>query len=102
MASLGANTELEKTASGKLQRTSLIFNLDGKEDFSICSLTTGKTEQQVLDLILTEGETVAFRVDGPNAVHLSGYYINEEEENGASAEFVGLKAEDAAAALAGG
>ena len=82
MASLGANTELEKTASGKLQRTSLIFNLDGKEDFSICSLTTGKTEQQVLDLILTEGETVAFRVDGPNAVHLSGYYINEEEENG--------------------
>lgn len=81
MASLGSNKELEATANGKSHRTSLIFNLDGKEDFTLCSLVNDKIEQQVLDLVLTEGETIAFRVDGPNAIHLSGYYINEDEED---------------------
>lgn len=79
MASLGSNKELEAIASGKSQRTSLLFNLDNKEDFAICSLTNGKIEQQNLDLVLTEGETIAFRVDGPHSIHLSGYYIDEEE-----------------------
>jgi len=81
MASLGSNKELEATTSGKSQRTSLIFNLDNKEDFTICSLINEKIEQQPLDLVFTEGETIAFRVDGPNAIHLSGYYVNEEEED---------------------
>lgn len=80
MASLGSNKELEATTSGKSQRTSLIFNLDNKEDFTICSLINEKIEQQPLDLVFTEGETIAFRVDGPNAIHLSGYYVDEEEE----------------------
>ena len=80
MASLGSNMELEATASVKSYRTSLIFNLDSKEDFTLCSLTTDKIEQQVLDLVLSEGETIAFRVEGPHAIHLSGYYINEEED----------------------
>ena len=82
MASLGSNKELETAATtGKSQRTSLIFNLDNKEDFTLCSLTTDKVEQQTLDLVLAEGETIAFRVEGPHAIHLSGYYLNEEEEH---------------------
>jgi FK506-binding nuclear protein len=82
MASLGTNKELEETPStGKSQRTSLIFNLDNKEDFTLCSLTSEKVEQQPLDLVLTEGETIAFRVEGPHSIHLSGYYINEEDEH---------------------
>ena len=80
MASLGSNKELEATANGKSQRTSLIFNLDSKEDFTLCSLTNDKIEQQALDLVLTEGETIAFRVEGPHTIHLSGYYINDEED----------------------
>ena len=82
MASIGSNKELEATAStGKSQRTSLIFNLDNKEDFTLCSLTFDKVEQQSLDLVMTEGETIAFRVEGPHSIHLSGYYINEDEEH---------------------
>ena len=82
MASIGSNKELEATAStGKSQRTSLIFNLDNKEDFTLCSLTVDKVEQQALDLVMTEGETIAFRVEGPHSIHLSGYYINEDEEH---------------------
>ena len=82
MASLGTNEELEAASNtGKSKRTSLIFNLDSKEDFTLCSLVAEKVEQQPLDLILTEGETIAFRVEGPHAIHLSGYYINEEEEH---------------------
>lgn len=82
MASLGSNKELEDTTgTGKSQRTSLIFNLDNKEDFTLCSLTSEKIEQQSLDLVLTEGETIAFRVEGPHSIHLSGYYINEDEEH---------------------
>lgn len=82
MASLGPNKEIEATSNGKTQRTSLIFNLDEKEDFTLCSLTNDKVEQQVLDLVLTEGETIAFRVEGPHPIHLSGYYINEQEDDG--------------------
>lgn len=82
MASLGSNKELEASSNGntKSQRTSLIFNLDNKEDFTLCSLTNDKVEQQALDLVLTEGETIAFRVEGPHVIHLSGYYINDDED----------------------
>lgn len=82
MASLGPNTELDGTSNGKFQRTSLIFNLDGKEEFTICSLVNGKIEQQPLDLIFTEGENVSFRVEGPNTIHLTGYHINQDEDDG--------------------
>ena len=81
MASLGSATELASTSNGKSQRTSLIINLDSKEEFTICSLINEKIEQQSLDLVLTEGENIAFRVDGPNSIHLSGYYVDEDVEN---------------------
>ena len=94
MASLGSNKELEASSSGKSQRTSLIFNLDGKEDFSLCSLTNDKVEQQPLDLVLTEGETIAFRVEGPHSIHLSGYYINDDEDDGDEDGFINDEDED--------
>lgn len=82
MASLGSNKELEDCSSSttvKSQRTSLIFNLDNKDDFTLCSLTPEKVEQQPLDLVLTEGETISFRVEGSHSIHLSGNYIRNEE-----------------------
>ena len=82
MASLGSNKELEDCSSSssvKSQRTSLIFNLDNKDDFTLCSLTPEKVEQQPLNLVLTEGEIISFRVEGSHSIYLSGNYIINEE-----------------------
>lgn len=88
MASLGP--ESENASTGKSTRNTLILKLDEKQEFAICSLVSGKTEQQPLDLVFTEGENISFQVEGPSAVHLTGYYlidaaeddfINDEEED---------------------
>lgn len=79
MASLGPESENAETLKAK--RNTLILKLDGKEDFSLCSLTLGKVEQQALDLVFNEGEEISFHVDGDVAVHLSGYYIDLPEKD---------------------
>lgn len=88
MASLGPESEAAST--GKSARNTLMLKLDENQEFAICSLTSGKTEQQPLDLVFNEGENIAFHIEGQTAVHLTGYYlvdaaeddfINDEEED---------------------
>lgn len=88
MASLGPESEAAST--GKAARNTLMLKLDENQEFAICSLTSGKTEQQPLDLVFNEGENIAFHIEGQTAVHLTGYYlvdaaeddfINDEEED---------------------
>ncbi|KAJ2660549.1 peptidylprolyl isomerase fpr3 [Coemansia sp. RSA 1200] len=62
------------------QRTSVVATVDGK-DFVLCSLTPGKIEQQPLDLWMTEGEEITFETNGNNEIHLTGNFIDEEEED---------------------
>ncbi|KAF9110707.1 peptidylprolyl isomerase fpr4 [Mortierella sp. AM989] len=50
-----------------------------KKTFILCSLIAGKVEQQTLDLVFTEGESITFSVSGENSVHLSGNYLPEDE-----------------------
>ncbi|KAF9320085.1 peptidylprolyl isomerase fpr4 [Podila horticola] len=59
-------------------RSSVRVTVD-KKTFVLCSLAAGKTEQQTLDLVFTEGEEITFSVSGENTVHLSGNYLPEED-----------------------
>lgn len=48
-----------------------------EDEIVLCSLTPGKQEQFSLDLILSEGESVTFKVEGKNPVHISGNYLTD-------------------------
>lgn len=91
MASIASSKELEATSSLKSARTSVILNVDNKDDFTLCSLNLDKIEQQPLDLVLTEGESISFRIEGPLSIHLTGYYVNDEAEED---EFINDEDED--------
>lgn len=80
MASIASSKELEAAAPAKSSRTSIILNVDNKDDFTLCSLNLDKIEQQTLDLVMTEGESISFRIEGPLSIHLTGYYINDDAE----------------------
>ncbi|KAF9431099.1 peptidylprolyl isomerase fpr4 [Entomortierella beljakovae] len=62
----------------KTGRSSVRVTVD-KKTFILCSLTPGKFEQQTLDLVFTEGESITFSVSGDNTVHLSGNYLPDDE-----------------------
>ncbi len=56
-------------------RVSVIVKYTDKQ-FTLCSLTPGKMEQQTLDLTFVEGEEVTFMTVGSEvAVDLTGNYI---------------------------
>ncbi|KAF8938011.1 peptidylprolyl isomerase fpr4 [Dissophora ornata] len=59
-------------------RSSVRVTVD-KKTFVLCSLIAGKVEQQTLDLVFTEGESITFSVSGENSVHLSGNYLPDDE-----------------------
>ncbi|KAJ3144263.1 peptidylprolyl isomerase fpr4 [Geranomyces variabilis] len=81
-------------------RTSISIKKDDRE-FVICSLTPGKTEQQVLDLTFLEGEEITFKTTGPCDIDLTGNnlvfagdegeddedYDSEDSEEGRFMEF---------------
>ncbi|KAK7053399.1 peptidylprolyl isomerase fpr3 [Paramarasmius palmivorus] len=46
----------------------------------VCSLTPGKVEQAVLDIILMDEEEYQFEVAGKNTVYLTGYYIDQSSD----------------------
>ncbi|CAO3610218.1 unnamed protein product [Cunninghamella blakesleeana] len=60
-------------------RTSLRIKVDDRE-FCLCSLTPGKLDQQLLDLIIVKGEEVALSITGENTIHLTGNYLHEYDE----------------------
>ena len=75
MASLGSGSET------KPGRTTLIMQIDEKENYSLCSLSLGKTEQQPLDLVFAQGETISFQVEGESSIHLTGYYLDDAADD---------------------
>jgi FK506-binding nuclear protein len=75
MASLGTQTD------AKASRTTLIMKIDEKEDYSLCSLTLGKTEQQPLELVFAQGEQISFQVEGNCSIHLTGYYLDDAADD---------------------
>ncbi|KAF9173906.1 peptidylprolyl isomerase fpr4 [Mortierella sp. AD011] len=62
----------------KAGRSSVRVTVD-KKTFILCNLISGKVEQQTLDLVFTEGESITFSVSGENSVHLSGNYLPEDD-----------------------
>ncbi|CAO3681374.1 unnamed protein product [Umbelopsis vinacea] len=60
------------------ERTCVKVSVDDKE-FVLCALTPKHIEQQLLDHNFVEGEEVTFSISGPNAVHLTGNYIPDED-----------------------
>jgi len=62
-------------------RTCVKVVVDDKE-FVLCSLSPDKHEQQTLDHTFVEGEEVTFLTTGKNAVHLTGNYVPDQEEDG--------------------
>jgi len=59
-------------------RTCVKVSVDDKE-FVLCALTPKHIEQQLLDHNFVEGEEVTFSISGPNAVHLTGNYIPDDD-----------------------
>merc|ERR1711879_766942 len=45
----------------------------------VCVLTAGSTENQYLDLVVDEGDPVSFSVEGSGTIHLSVYYVIEDD-----------------------
>ena len=55
---------------------------DENKTFSIVSLKLDHNESQSIDVIIDEGSQVKFSVSGKNSVHLSGYYVPDENPEG--------------------
>ena len=50
------------------------------EDFVLCTLDTERQYQQPLEITIDAGETVFFTVSGTHAIHLTGNYAIEEDD----------------------
>lgn len=75
MAALGS--KIPKNA----ERVSVIISYAGN-DFTLCSLTPGKIEQQPIDITFLEGEEITFMTQGSAVtVDLTGNYIVEMNED---------------------
>ncbi len=58
-------------------RSTLMLTHQKDGEFALCTLTAAKHDQQALDLVFLEGETIHLRVIGDTAVHLTGYYVDD-------------------------
>ncbi|KAJ2768522.1 peptidylprolyl isomerase fpr3 [Coemansia nantahalensis] len=74
-----SNAALGTAPEGE-SRTSVLLTIDEKS-FVLCSLTPGKTEQQPLDISLTEGEQITFETQGDNEIHLTGNFIDDAPDS---------------------
>uniref|UniRef100_A0A7S4HYB0 peptidylprolyl isomerase n=1 Tax=Vannella robusta TaxID=1487602 RepID=A0A7S4HYB0_9EUKA len=71
----------------KAKKGERVFLVVTHEDFvaeeprtaQVCVLTAGSIENQYLDLVLDEGEPVSFAVKGSGTVHLTGYFVIDED-----------------------
>ncbi|KAK9766574.1 peptidylprolyl isomerase fpr3, variant 2 [Basidiobolus ranarum] len=70
MASLGERLRTDS-------RTCLKVTVDGTK-LILCSLRPGQLEQQLLNLVFTEGENVSFSISGNSPVYLSGNFLINE------------------------
>ncbi|CAO3596918.1 unnamed protein product [Absidia cylindrospora] len=70
---------LAETAKNNNSRAALRIKVDDNE-FVLCSLTPGKVDQQLLDLIIAKDEEIAFSVEGQHTIHLTGNYLFDDEE----------------------
>jgi len=61
---------------------SVSFADEKDKNFSIVSLKLDTHDSQSLDVVLDEGSEVTFTVSGKNSVHLSGYYVAENTDDG--------------------
>jgi FK506-binding nuclear protein len=77
MASLGPQVTVDPSSDNR-NTVMLVHEKDG--EFALCTLIPCKQEQQPLDIVLKEGDTIHLRVHGENPVHLVGYYIDDMEE----------------------
>lgn len=77
MASLGPQVTVDPSSDNR-NTVMLVHEKDG--EFALCTLIPCKQEQQPLDIVLKEGDTIHLRVHGDNPVHLVGYYIDDNEE----------------------
>merc|ERR1711865_925734 len=77
------STHISQAALGekvKPGRSVLSVEVDGKK-FVICSLTAPSFEMACLDLMFGSTQKVKFSVSGANAVHISGYSIEHDDED---------------------
>ncbi|KIK67296.1 hypothetical protein GYMLUDRAFT_37380 [Collybiopsis luxurians FD-317 M1] len=50
------------------------------QSITICSLTPGKIEQAITDIVVLDSDPVMFKVVGKNTLSLSGYYIDQHSD----------------------
>jgi FK506-binding nuclear protein len=82
MAVLEDDAASSDKESSKTLKTSVVLVVN-KNEFKVCKLTSGLHEQQTLDLVLQAGAEVDFKVVGekPATVYLTGYYLEDEEDD---------------------
>ncbi|KAL1928122.1 hypothetical protein VTP01DRAFT_3038 [Rhizomucor pusillus] len=64
----------------KSNKPTTVYVSVNEKQFALCTLVPDKVEQQLLDLILSEGEEIMFTSNGANVVHLTGNYEFDEAE----------------------
>merc|ERR1711936_305325 len=75
-----SNAALENNTKSSNQYVQVMLQHESSE-FLLCTLQHGKLLQQSLDLVFNSGETVTFSLNGSGVVHLTGYLLNDDEED---------------------
>jgi len=70
---------LENKTDKSNQFVQLMLQYDNT-DFLLCTLQHGKLLQQPLDMSYALGEELTFSINGPGMVHLTGYLLDNPEE----------------------
>ena len=60
----------------------------------VCALSVGYTENVTLDLVLDEGEPVSFAAAGSGDIHLTGYFVCDDEGDSQDLDSIGMFEED--------
>jgi len=75
-----SNAALENNTKSSNQYVQVMLQHESSE-FLLCTLQHGKLLQQSLDLVFNSGETLTFSLNGSGVVHLTGYLLNDDEED---------------------
>jgi len=70
---------LENKTGSPNQFVQLMLQYDNT-DFLLCTLQHGKMLQQPLDMSFAMGEELTFSINGPGMIHLTGYLLDNPEE----------------------
>lgn len=74
------STLKKKPSTATATRSMVMLTHEGQSELSLCSLVPHSLDQQPLDIAFSVGEEIKLRCIGSKAIHLTGYFINDEDD----------------------